>query len=94
MLNETLTWDSRIRGRVIELIAASAYMGVNSISDASDLSDLGIDSIDKVELIMDLEEEFDIRIHDDDAGEVRTVGDAVRVEHASLAACRDPYFNA
>ena len=48
----------------------------------------------EVLLIMDLEEEFDIRIHDDDAGEVRTVGDAVRVVHASLAACRDPYFNA
>ena len=93
MFIETLTWKLEIRGRVIELVAASAYRIVNSISDASELSDLGIDSIDMVELIMDLEEEFDIRIHDDDAGEVRTVGDAVRVVHASLAACRDPYFN-
>ncbi len=93
MFIETLTWKLEIRVRVIELVAANAYRGMNSISDASDLCDLGIDSIDKVELIMDLEEEFDIRIHDDDAGEVRTVGDVVRIVQASLAACRDPYFN-
>ena len=84
-----------IRGRVIELIAAIAYMGVNSISDASDLSaDLGIDSLDRIELTMDLEEEFDIRIRDDDVEGARTVGDVVRIVEASLAAYRDPYFNA
>ena len=92
---ETLTWKSEIRGRVLELIAAIAYTGVNSISDASDLrADLGIDSIDRVELAMDVEEEFDIKICDDDIGGAGTVGDVVRIVVASLAANRDPYFNA
>ena len=94
MLNETLTWDTGIRGRVIELIAAIADVEVISISDASDLSDLGIDSIDRIEIAMDVEAEFDIGICDDDIEGARTVGDVVRVVHASLAACRDPYFNA
>ena len=94
MFDESPRRKFEVRGRVIELVAANAYRGVNSISNASDLSDIGIDSIDKVELIMDLEEEFDIGIHDDDAGEVRTVGDVVRIVQASLAAYRDPYFHA
>ena len=92
---ETLTCKLDIRGRVIELIAAIADVEVKSISDESDLSaDLGIDSIDRIELAMDLEEEFDIRIQDDDIGGARTVGDVVRILEASLAAYRDPYFNA
>ena len=91
---KALTWKFEIRSRVIGLIAAIAYVEVNSISDASDLSDLGIDSLDRIELTMDLEEEFDIRIRDDDAEGARTVGDVVRIVEASLAAFRDPYFNA
>ena len=43
MFEETLTWNTGIRGRVMELIAAIADVEVKSISDASDLSDLGID---------------------------------------------------
>ena len=92
---ETLTWKLEIRSRVVELVATIADRNVNSISDAADLSaDLGIDSIDRIELAMDLEEEFDIRICDDDIGGARTVGDVVRIVEESLAAYRDPYFNA
>ncbi len=94
MLNETLTWNTGIRGRVMELIAAIADVEVKSISDASDLSDLGIDSIDRIEIAMDVEAEFDIGICDDDIGGAQTVGDVVRFVEVSLAAYRDPYFNA
>ena len=94
MFEETLTWNTGIRGRVMELIAAIADVDVKSISDASDLSDLGIDSLYRIELSMDLEEEFDIRIHDDDMEGARTVGDVVRILESSLAAYRDPYFHA
>ena len=93
MFDESLTWKLDIRGRVMELIASRAEVEVKSISDASDLSDLGIDSLDRIELTMDLEEEFDIRIRDDDAEGARTVGDLVRILEASLAAYRDPYFD-
>ena len=45
--------------------------------EASFIDDLGADSLDIVELIMDLEEEFDIEIPDNDAEKVAKVGDVV-----------------
>ena len=45
--------------------------------EASFIDDLGADSLDIVELIMALEEEFDIEITDSDAEKVETVGDVV-----------------
>ncbi len=45
---------------------------------ASFVDDLGADSLDTVELIMALEEEFNIEIPDDDAEKMKTVGDAVK----------------
>jgi acyl carrier protein len=45
--------------------------------DASFKDDLGADSLDVVELVMELEDEFDLEISDDDAEKISTVGDAV-----------------
>ena len=45
---------------------------------ASFIDDLSADSLDIVELVMALEEEFDIEIPDEEAEKIRTVGDAVR----------------
>ena len=45
--------------------------------DASFMDDLGADSLDTVELIMALEEEFDMEIPDSDAEKIRTVQDAL-----------------
>ncbi len=45
--------------------------------EASFLDDLGADSLDIVELIMALEEEFDLEIPDEEAEKISTVGDAV-----------------
>lgn len=44
---------------------------------ASFVDDLGADSLDVVELVMGLEEEFDVEIPDEDAEKIATVGDAV-----------------
>jgi acyl carrier protein len=55
-------------------------LGVSEASvtkDASFIDDLGADSLDIVELVMALEEEFDIEIPDADAEKVVTVGDVV-----------------
>ena len=46
-------------------------------NDASFTNDLGADSLDTVELIMELEKEFDIQIPDDEAEGIATDGDAV-----------------
>ena len=55
-------------------------LGVQEASvtkEASFIDDLGADSLDIVELIMALEEEYDIEIPDEDAEKVSTVGDVV-----------------
>jgi acyl carrier protein len=46
--------------------------------DANILDDLGADSLDVVELVMSLEEAFDIEVPDEDVEEMRTVGDVER----------------
>ena len=71
--------------RLIEIIAKQ--LGVeedNVTSDASFMEDLGADSLDTVELVMALEEEFDIEIPDSDAEKIQTVQDALSYlnEHA------------
>ncbi len=51
--------------------------------EASFTNDLGADSLDTVELIMELEKEFDVSIPDDQAEKIATVGDAITyVENA------------
>lgn len=45
--------------------------------EASFRDDLGADSLDVVELVMELEDEFDMEIADEDAEKIATVGDAV-----------------
>lgn len=45
--------------------------------EASFIDDLGADSLDTVELVMALEEEFDMEIPDEDAEKIVTVGDAI-----------------
>ena len=52
-------------------------LALSSIDENSRLQDLGIDSLDIVELVMALEEEFDMEIPDSDAEKVVTVGDVV-----------------
>ena len=46
-------------------------------SDASFVRDLGIDSLDYAELVMEFEQTFDVKIPDDDAEKMQTIGQAV-----------------
>ena len=64
--------------KVKEIIIEQLGVTESSITnDASFIDDLGADSLDIVELIMALEEEFDLEIPDSDAEKVVTVGDVV-----------------
>ena len=64
----------KVKGIIVE------QLGVTDTSvtmEASFIDDLGADSLDIVELVMALEEEFDIEIPDADAEKVANVGDVV-----------------
>jgi acyl carrier protein len=64
--------------RVSELIVEQ--LGVTKeeiVPEASFIDDLGADSLDIVELVMAMEETFDIEIPDDDAEKIQTIGDAL-----------------
>ena len=64
--------------KVKEIIVEQLGVAETAITpDASFIDDLGADSLDIVELIMALEEEFDIEIPDADAEKVVTVNDVV-----------------
>lgn len=54
------------------------------VPEAEFIGDLEADSLDLVEVIMAMEQEFDLEIKDEDAEKIRTVGDAVSYidEHA------------
>lgn len=53
--------------------------------EASIVDDLGADSLDVVDLIMSLEEEFDVEIPDEDVENMKTVGDIVKYVEAKLS---------
>ena len=64
----------KVKGIIVEQLGATE----SSVTmEASFIDDLGADSLDIVELIMALEEEFDIEIPDEDAEKVVTVSDVV-----------------
>lgn len=48
---------------------------VNSLTTETVLEDLGLDSLDAVEIIMSLEEEFEIEVDDEAFANVKTIGD-------------------
>ena len=53
--------------------------------NASFINDLGADSLDTVELIMELENRFNIQIPDEDQEKIQTVGDAVSYVKSKVA---------
>jgi acyl carrier protein len=64
--------SERIRGLVAEQLGVEPK---EMTPEANILDDLGADSLDVVEMVMAIEEEFDIEIADEDAEGMRTVGD-------------------
>ena len=70
--------SEEIFDKVKEIIVEQLGVAENTVTmEASFIDDLGADSLDIVELIMALEEEFDIEIPDSDAEKVVTVEDVV-----------------
>ncbi len=67
-----------VQERVKNIIVEQLGVDADQVKpEAQFVNDLGADSLDTVELIMALEEEFDIEIPDDKAEKIKTVGEAV-----------------
>ncbi|KPK29518.1 MAG: acyl carrier protein [Nitrospira bacterium SG8_3] len=67
-----------IEEKVKEIICEQLNVSAEDVvPEASFVDDLGADSLDQVELIMAMEEEFDISIPDEDAEKIATVKDAL-----------------
>jgi acyl carrier protein len=73
------TWKvASVEERVIDIVAEQLGVDKEKVTrDTSFVNDLGADSLDQVELVMELEEEFDIDIPDDAAEKIQTVGQAI-----------------
>ncbi|MCH8084261.1 MAG: acyl carrier protein [Myxococcales bacterium] len=68
-----------LSGRIQSIVTEQLGVEPSEVTkDASILDDLGADSLDVVELVMTLEEAFDIEIPDDAVEEMRTIGDIQR----------------
>jgi acyl carrier protein len=69
---------SEIATKVISIITDKLGVEESQVTpEASFTNDLGADSLDTVELIMELEKEFDLQIPDEAAEKIVTVGDAI-----------------
>ena len=67
-----------VEDKVKKIIAEKLSVDMDEVvAEASFVDDLGADSLDLVELIMSMEEEFDIDISDEDAEQIATVKDAI-----------------
>jgi acyl carrier protein len=63
--------------RVKEIIAEQLGVDVADLKDETSFDELNADSLDVVEMIMALEEEFDLEIPDEDTEKIKTVGSVV-----------------
>ena len=69
-----------VADKVIELISKQLNRPAEEIAlDKEIVKDLGADSLDVVEMLMSLEEEFEISVPEEDAVNIKTVGDIVKL---------------
>ena len=70
-----MSLEQRVREIIVEQLGVSAE---EAVPQASFIEDLGADSLDIVELVMAMEEEFDVEIPDEDAEKIQTVAAAIQ----------------
>ena len=69
---------SEVLDKVVNIVCEQLYVDKNDVNpESSFVEDLGADSLDTVELVMALEEEFEIESPDDQAEEITTIQTAV-----------------
>ncbi len=77
---------TEIAEKVVSIIVDKLGVSESEVTpEATFTQDLGADSLDTVELIMELERQFDIQIPEDKAEGIQTVGDAINYIEAAKA---------
>jgi acyl carrier protein len=72
-MNQAMTTSDRVRTIIANIGAVDAA----SLTDGATFDALGVDSLDLVEIVMEVEREFDFDIPDTTLEQLRTVGDAI-----------------
>jgi acyl carrier protein len=75
--------EQRVSAIIVEQLGATRE---EIVPEASFTDDLGVDSLTMVELVMAMEETFDIEIPDEDAEKIQTIGDAISYVKEKLEA--------
>ena len=84
-MGDTRASQSSIGQRIIEIVAEQLGADKAQISrETSFINDLGADSLDTVEIVMEIEDEFDIDVPQEDAEKIQTVGQAIDYVEAHL----------
>ena len=74
-----------VEDKVKNIIVEQLGVDMESVTpEASFIDDLGADSLDIVELVMTMEEEFDLEIPDEDAEKIKTVNDVINYIKAKV----------
>lgn len=73
--------DARLRQIIAEQLGVTEE---EVVPEASFVDDLNADSLEMVDLIISLEEEFNVQVSDEDAEKIRTVRDAIEYLHEQL----------
>lgn len=76
-----------VEEKVKEVIAEKLNVELSQVTDsASFANDLGADSLDTVEILMELEKQFDVRVPEEETEKISTVGDAIKAFQAIVDA--------
>lgn len=68
----------KLEEKVVDIIVAQLDVTKEAcVPEASFIDDLGADSLDLVELIMEMEENFDVQVSDEELEKIRTVKDVI-----------------
>ena len=76
-MNPAVTTTEAIIAKISDLIVANTGIAAEKITPTSRFQDLGLDSLDALSLINDLEEEYGIKIPNQEVLKIKTVGEAV-----------------
>jgi acyl carrier protein len=76
----------QVSARLVSVLVSELGLDASKINDEAHFEeDLDVDSLGVVELLMALEDEFDVKIPDDEAESIMTVGQAIDLVHGKLA---------